>query len=73
MVSWSFRSLGSSPLYKRGDSGSFPRIGDLTYSYPPNGVLQLLPINGFNAKSLSLMHLVIAHTSHLVFVIQGDP
>ena len=27
-VSWSFRLLGSGSLYKRGDSGSFPRIGD---------------------------------------------
>ena len=35
-VSWSFRSLGSGSLYKMGDSGSFPRIGDLTYSYPLN-------------------------------------
>nr|CAN67437.1 hypothetical protein VITISV_044345 [Vitis vinifera] len=29
----------------------------------------LLPINGFNAKSLSLIHLAIARTSHLVFAI----
>ena len=35
-VSWSFRSLGSGFLYKMGDSGSFPRIGDLTYSYFSN-------------------------------------
>ena len=35
-VSWSFRSLGSGSLYKREDFEYFPRIGDLTYSYPPN-------------------------------------
>ena len=31
----------------RGDSGSFPRIGDLTYSYFPNWCVTQLPINGF--------------------------
>ena len=35
-VSWTSRSLGSGSLYKRGAFGSFPRIGDLTYSYFPN-------------------------------------
>ena len=35
-VSWSFKSLGSGFLYKMGDSRSFPRIRDLTYSYLPN-------------------------------------
>ena len=35
-VSWSFKSLGSGSLGKMGDSESFPRIGDLTYSYPLN-------------------------------------
>ena len=35
-VSWSFKSLGSGSFYKKGDSGSFPCIRDLTYSYPPN-------------------------------------
>ena len=35
-VSWSFKSLGSGSLGKMGDSESFPRIRDLTYSYLPN-------------------------------------
>ena len=39
----------------------------------PTGVLQLLPINGFNANSLSLMHLAMVRASHLAFAIQGDP
>ena len=37
-ISWSFRSLGSGSLGKRGDSGSSPRIGDnnIKYGYLSN-------------------------------------
>ena len=31
------------------------------------------PLMGSNIKSLSLVHLAMAHTSHLAFSIQGDP
>ena len=73
-VSWSFRSLGSGSLYKRGDSRSFPRIEDLTYSYLPNQcVIVTSHLMVSNTKILSLNHLAMARTSHLVLAIQGDP
>ena len=39
-VSWNFKSLGSGPLGKGGDSGSFPRVGEnnINYGYLPNRI-----------------------------------
>ena len=53
---------------------SFPRIGELTYSYFSNrcGIDASLFMES-NTKSLSLIHLAMARASHLAFAIQGDP
>ena len=67
-------SLGLGSLYKRADFGSFPRIGDLTYSYLPNQcVIVTSHLMVSNTKVLSLNHLAMTRTSHLALPIQGDP
>ena len=76
MVSWSFRSLTSGSLYKKGDSDHlnlFLALGIYHIVISRTDVVHMHPINGFNTKSLTLNHFAMVHTSHLVLAIQGDP
>ena len=72
-IPWRFRFTGEVPRAKTElrSFGSYPRIRELTYSQFSNRCCTETPSIRFTLI-LSLMHLAMAHTSHLALAIQGD-